>query len=291
MTVMTHWNEALAITLFVLRIVSPAVVLLGALSLVFAKASPPPSPSPVVSVVVASRVPRRGLILALLSLAALSYLGDGLTSVAYAVLNKFWSFHHGVEIGAVVGLVAYSAFAILGATKDVAGIDVWSLRRVKSVVAVALLLDIAQVILYGLAVNERIKEGRSKCSLFTLSSNHEQMRLISPSNLTGFPFLPLFISPGLLSESLHFFLFFPPSRSLVSSTYRYQLKTSQLLPHLPRFLLHLLLDSLPLLVAAITSSMAHLHLLLHLEATPVHLLQPHLLRPRYVSIMRLPLIF
>ncbi|KAI0072708.1 hypothetical protein K474DRAFT_338651 [Panus rudis PR-1116 ss-1] len=135
---------------FILRIVSPAIVLLSTLALLPAKPSPPTSPSPITSVVVATRTPRRALILSLLSLSALTYLLDGLTFVIYAVLNKTWPRLTGVEIGAVEGVAAFAGLAALGAWKDIQGVDVWSLKRVRVSITVSLLVDIALVVLLGL---------------------------------------------------------------------------------------------------------------------------------------------
>ncbi|EPQ57486.1 hypothetical protein GLOTRDRAFT_120643 [Gloeophyllum trabeum ATCC 11539] len=138
--------------LYVVRVVSPALVLLATLALIPTRPAPPRSPSEITSVVVATRVPRRGAILSLLSLSALTFFLDGLTFAVYALLNKIWPQNTGIEIGAVIGLVAFGGLAALGAWKDVKGVDVWSLKRVKLAIAVALLLDIAQVVLFGLSV-------------------------------------------------------------------------------------------------------------------------------------------
>ncbi|KAI9572108.1 hypothetical protein HD554DRAFT_2066976 [Boletus coccyginus] len=140
----------LASALFGLRVSSPAVVFLATLSLLPSKPLSPPSPSPITPVVVQSRVPRKSLILSLLSLAALSFLVDGLAYVAYAVLNGVWTPGTGVELAAFLGLIAYTALAALGAYKDVNNIEIWSRKRVKAAVFVALALDIAQVVLLSL---------------------------------------------------------------------------------------------------------------------------------------------
>ena len=140
----------LSLAVFIIRIVSPALVFLATLSLIFSRAPLPTSPSPITSVVVITRVPRRALILSLLSLASLTFLLDGLTFVVYAVLNKVWPQNTGIEINAILGIVAFSGLAALGTWKDLHGVPVWSLRRVKTAIAFALLLDIAHVVLLGL---------------------------------------------------------------------------------------------------------------------------------------------
>lgn len=151
----------LASALFGLRVASPAVVFLATLSLLPSKPLSPPSPSPITPVVVQSRLPRKSLILALLSLAALSFLVDGLAYVAHAVLNGVWTPSTGVELAALLGLVAYTALAALGAYKDVNNIEIWSRKRVKVAIFVALALDIAQVVLLALSVTTR---GECKCT-------------------------------------------------------------------------------------------------------------------------------
>lgn len=144
-------SAALSLTLFVVRVVSPIIVLLSSLSLIFIYPPSPTSPSPITSVVVATQIPRRALILAFLSLSALTYLLDGLTFVVYAVISKTWPQHTGIEISALIGLTAFAGLAAIGAWKDVNGVDVWSRKRVKAGVAIALVLDIILVVLSWLS--------------------------------------------------------------------------------------------------------------------------------------------
>ncbi|KAH9945694.1 hypothetical protein B0H21DRAFT_892116 [Amylocystis lapponica] len=143
---------ALASPLFIIRVLSPAIVFLAALSVAFTRAAPPQSPSPITSVVVATRTPRRGTILALLSLSALSFFLDGITFVVYTVLQKTWPQDTGIEVNAIVGLTAFAGLAALGAWKDIQGVEVWFLTRLKISIFAALALDIAQVVLLGLTV-------------------------------------------------------------------------------------------------------------------------------------------
>lgn len=145
---------ASAAALFAVRVSSPAVVLLTTLSLLYTKPLSPPSPSPITPVVVQSRVPRSTLILVLLSLSALSFLIDGLAYIAYAVFNKVWSLGTGIPLASLLGLVAYAGLAALGAWKDINNVQVWFLTRVKLAIAIALALDIAQVVL-ALTTNTR----------------------------------------------------------------------------------------------------------------------------------------
>ncbi|KAH9929622.1 uncharacterized protein BXZ73DRAFT_47940 [Epithele typhae] len=143
--------------LFILRIVSPGLVLLSTLTLILARPAPAvQSASPITSVVVATRTPRHALIYAFLSLAGLTYLLDGLTFVITAVLRKEWPTFTGIDIHAVVGLVAFLGLAALGAFKEVQGLNVWSMKRLKLSIFAALALDIAQVVLLALAITQPI---------------------------------------------------------------------------------------------------------------------------------------
>lgn len=135
----------------ILRLVSPALVLLSTLSIIPARPPPPQSPSPITSVVVAARTPRRAVILTLSSFAGLSYLLDGITFVVFAVIHKTWPHWTGIEIGAIEGVAAFLGLAALGAWKDVHGVEVWTLKRVRVGVTLSLLVDIALVVLLGLS--------------------------------------------------------------------------------------------------------------------------------------------
>ncbi|KAI9068369.1 hypothetical protein FKP32DRAFT_1587767 [Trametes sanguinea] len=139
--------------LFILRVLSPSIVFLATLSLLFVRPPPPQtSPSPITAVVVATRTHRRALIYAFLSLVGLTYLLDGLTFVVWAVIRKTWPALTGLEVNAVVGLVAFAGLAALGGWKEVRGVDVWSLARFKHAIFFSLGLDIAQVVLLALAI-------------------------------------------------------------------------------------------------------------------------------------------
>jgi len=148
---------------FVLRVLSPAIVFLAALSLLSDSTSHTERiTSPIVSVVVANAVPRRAPILTILSLTALTYLADGLVFVVFAVISKHWPRHSGIPINALAGLIAFAGLAALGAWKDVAGAQVWSLKRIRTAVAAALLLDIALTALLGVELRDaaHIPEGQ-----------------------------------------------------------------------------------------------------------------------------------
>ncbi|KAH9020826.1 hypothetical protein EDB85DRAFT_2152777 [Lactarius pseudohatsudake] len=141
-------------TLLVLRVLSPSLILFTTISLFTTRPLPPPSPSPITSVVVATRVPRRALILSSLTLSSFTYLLDGLAFVIYAVINKYWPPRTGIDINSLIGLVAFSSLAALGSWKDVKGVDVWSLKRVKVSIILSLILDVAQAVLYGTSMSK-----------------------------------------------------------------------------------------------------------------------------------------
>jgi len=143
----TFFSASLAV--FTLRAISPALVLLVALSLLLVRPPPPSSPSPITPVVVASRLPRRTLILSFLSLSAFSFLLDGLTLAVQAVVSKNWPSHTGIEINALIGIAAFAGLAALGAWKELQSVNVWFLTRIKLAIAAAFALDIALAVLLG----------------------------------------------------------------------------------------------------------------------------------------------
>jgi hypothetical protein len=148
----------------VVRVLSPSLVFLVALSIAFLHPLPPNSPSPITSVVVATAEPRRALILSLLSLTALTYLFDGLIFVIFAVIRHHWPSHTGIPFNAVIGLVAFSGLAALGSWKEVHAIHVWSLRRIKVATIATLFLDIGLTVLLGLSLLHR--DDGASCSFF-----------------------------------------------------------------------------------------------------------------------------
>ncbi|KAJ3574661.1 hypothetical protein NP233_g1629 [Leucocoprinus birnbaumii] len=147
-------SPGLFVAPFILRVLSPALVFITAVSILFYQVQPAGTPSPITSVVVANVVPRRASILSLLSLISISYFLDGAAFVVFTVLDKVWPRHTGIEINAVVGVAAFAGLAALGAWKDVSGVQVWTLRRIKVVVAMALLLDVTLVVVLGLKIRD-----------------------------------------------------------------------------------------------------------------------------------------
>ena len=149
-------TRSVELALFILRIIAPAVVLLPAPALVFARPPGPAEPSPITNVVVKSTVARRGLILSLFSLVSLTYLLDGIAFVVYAVIDKQWPDRTAIEINAVLGLVAFSGYAALGAYKDIQGVEVWARRDIRAAVLLSLLVDVAQAALFGTSMNSAL---------------------------------------------------------------------------------------------------------------------------------------
>jgi ABC-type transport system involved in Fe-S cluster assembly fused permease/ATPase subunit len=143
MAMMSLQVDAVDIPIFLARVLSPSFVLLIGLTLFFAKPTPPRSPSEITPVVVANPVPRRAVILSLLSLAALSYFLDGLAFVVFAILDHDWPKHTGIPINTITGLIAFSGLAALGTWKDIHGLHVWLFRRIKIAVAFSLAADIS----------------------------------------------------------------------------------------------------------------------------------------------------
>lgn len=187
---------------FILRVISPALVLVATISLLSLRPPSPRSPSPITSVVVANVVPRRASILSLLSLVSASYFLDGAAFVIFAVLDKFWPRHTGIEINTVAGVAAFAGLAALGSWKDVNGVSVWTLRRIRLVVTLALLLDIALVVLLGLKIRD-IRNGDLFSfvpqSLFSKGDGHNQVPLVSQRPLLRFPYRSYFTSHSLRS--------------------------------------------------------------------------------------------
>ena len=187
----------------IIRVISPTFVLLSTLSLFFYHPPSPSTPSPITSVVVATHVPRRSFILALLSLSALSFLLDGLTFVIYTVLDKSWPRNSAIPINSLLGLTAFAGLAALGSWKDIQGVDVWFLKRIKVAITTALGLDIALVVLLGISMQviPNCKASRQIHYLFVsfISPDHSTIsypnQVITPPRLSRFPRLTSWTPP------------------------------------------------------------------------------------------------
>jgi ATP-binding cassette subfamily B (MDR/TAP) protein 6 len=149
---MSSLREGLSLPILALRVLSPSLLLLTTLSILPTKPAPPSTQTDITPVVVATHVPRRAVILATLSLAALTYFLDGFSLVVYAVLEKSWPSKTGIDVNAIIGLAGFAGLAALGSWKDIHGVDVWFMKRFKWSIFISLGLDIALVTLLGLVL-------------------------------------------------------------------------------------------------------------------------------------------
>jgi hypothetical protein len=135
-------------------------VALFLLTLVFAltgaKRVTPASPSSITAVVIKSVSPRRALLLTLFSFITFTYLLDGLIVFVYWALRGFRQSYftqwRGVELADVAGFLAFSAVIVIALWKHKSGVDLWLRKRLKAWLILAILLDIAYLVLLILAV-------------------------------------------------------------------------------------------------------------------------------------------
>ncbi|KAF9047308.1 hypothetical protein BJ165DRAFT_1085878 [Panaeolus papilionaceus] len=144
---------------FVARVLSPSIVLISAFSLLFARPQPPSQPSPITPVVIATHVPRRALILASLSLIGFTYLFDGLTFIIFALIDHEWPRCTGIPLNTLLGVVAFTGLAALGSWKDIRGVQVWLMKRVKTAIAASFALDLSLAIVLSLHLRNQISNG------------------------------------------------------------------------------------------------------------------------------------
>ncbi|CAK5265361.1 unnamed protein product [Mycena citricolor] len=168
----TVMSEGVVQALFALRVLGPVAVGLSWLSLLSATPSTPIEVAEITRVVVPTILPRRGLILTLLSLSALSFLAQGLVFTVYAVIDKTWPPGTGIEYNALLGLVAFAGFAVFGAWREIRGVSVWSSRRIRFAVVVSVVVDLAIALLLGKSLG---LTGRSRIPI-----NQETVQVIFP---------------------------------------------------------------------------------------------------------------
>lgn len=164
---MTASQAALHLALFAIRLVTTVVLLCITLSLFSLKlqnTNSNGSQSPITSVVVAVKTSRRSLIVALLSLVALTYFLDGFALIVHSVITKTWqgtpdnedwwnTQWSGLEVESLGGLLASGLLAIVGQWKESQGVDVWLKKRVRFWTFVALASAIAEICLLPFTVD------------------------------------------------------------------------------------------------------------------------------------------
>ncbi|KAJ3915681.1 mitochondrial half-size ABC transporter [Lentinula edodes] len=191
----------------IVHVISPAFVFFSSLSLFFLRPLPPTSPSPITSVVISRRIPRRASILLFLTLCSLTYLGDGLTFIVHAIIQHNWPWYSGIEVNALLGVVAFSGLAALGTWKDLHGLRIWDLKRVSFSVALSLVLDIALVIMIGL----NFRQGRLPYTEKHLAGFPSSLSLVMLLHLAFpifriillVPFLTSLLTPRVVYTSVH----------------------------------------------------------------------------------------
>ncbi|KAF8520373.1 hypothetical protein BU17DRAFT_46726 [Hysterangium stoloniferum] len=153
-------SSPLLSALLVLRIAGPGVLTLLALSLSLLRPKcndHDNENSPIASVIVIKKTPRRALILSFLSFIAASFFLDAVVIVARAVLTGIWEGStqqwRYIEVADVLGLVSFAGLAALGTWKDVNGVEVWTSCRIKFFAIFALVVEIAQLVLLALTVS------------------------------------------------------------------------------------------------------------------------------------------
>ncbi len=150
--------------LFVVRLVYPLLLLLTTFTLLHLKpSSKAGSSSPITAVIVEVKTPRRSLILTLLSLVAFIYFLDGFALVLHSILTKTWqgipsqgswiAQWSGLEVEALVGLLASALLAIFGLWKETKGVKVWEKRRVRLWALVAVAGTLVEVVLTCMSVD------------------------------------------------------------------------------------------------------------------------------------------
>ncbi|KAF7315316.1 ABC transporter protein [Mycena indigotica] len=187
-------NHDMVSALLLLRVLAPVPVLLTLFTLLRTPPSVPHSPVDITRVVIPTIIARRGLILTLLTLLSFSALLDGCLFVIFAVLDKTWPRNTGIEYNAVLAVFAFAGLAALGAWKDLQGVNVWSLKRLKVAVLASSLLDLALVILL-------VKSFRTG-SRFPLT--HESLTILFPSFrvLAGFVLIAVLASPRIVYKAV-----------------------------------------------------------------------------------------
>jgi ATP-binding cassette subfamily B (MDR/TAP) protein 6 len=142
------------IMVVLLALASLTTVPLFLLSLLLAFTRPkrvtPPSPSSITAVVVSTVSPRRALLLTFFGFSAFTYLLDEL--VGFGFRQSHPNEWRAPELAELAGFLAFSMVIIIGLWKDRSGADLWLRKRLKAWLILAILLDIAYLVLLVLAV-------------------------------------------------------------------------------------------------------------------------------------------
>ncbi|CAE6522897.1 unnamed protein product [Rhizoctonia solani] len=148
--------------LFVLRVAESAILVAILLVILLLKIPKKPGlqathdNSEIMAVVRAVQIPRRQLIVFLLSLAALTALLDGSVTVANAAFKHVFeteiSAWRGVEFYSIALLVAFGGVAIIAISKEAQGTPIWQSRLLKLFVFVALVFEALLAIFTPLVV-------------------------------------------------------------------------------------------------------------------------------------------
>lgn len=138
------------VTLFASRIVTSFLLLAVSLSTLSLKPALGSIQLQESSTLITITTPRRGLILALLSLISVSFFSDGLTLIVHSVISKIWqgtpnlglslwrSKWSGLDIEAVIGLFSSTLLSSVAVWKEYHKIAVWTTWRPKLWAIVAL---------------------------------------------------------------------------------------------------------------------------------------------------------
>lgn len=102
----------------------------------------------VTPILVAQIRPRRALVFSLISLVALTYAADATVNILRAILLGTWSPPGPVGLTSyLLGFLAFGLLAIFLSWKDVKGQGAWNAKRVRGLVVLAVVFEVAHVIL------------------------------------------------------------------------------------------------------------------------------------------------
>lgn len=92
--------------------------------------------------------PRRALVFSLITIAAFTYAADAAVNIIRAILKATWSAPGPIGIVSyLLGFLAFALFGIFLSWKDTHGAGVWQRKRVRLFVVLAVVIQVAHVIL------------------------------------------------------------------------------------------------------------------------------------------------